>query len=229
MRCSFSFLAILAGLVAAGPALAGAPDVAGSAYRMAFDDVAPGALPAGWTVDATHAGKTLARWKVAADPKAPSAPNVLRVFPPSGNPGGTFNMCWTRAVRFDDGEIEVRLRADAGSEDQGGGPAWRIADRNNYYVARYNPLEHNFRLYRVRDGHRRMIATSEKIPIGAGTWFTIRIVHRGDHIQCFLDGEKRIDVHDTTFTGAGGVGLWTKADAATSFDDFAVRPEENGR
>ncbi len=208
---------------AAGTPAAGAAPEAVTAFH--FDGVAPGALPAGWTVDATHPGKSLARWKAARDEAAPSPPNVLRVFPPAGNPGGTFNLCWTRKVAFEDGTIEVRLRADSGSEDQGGGPAWRMRGRNDYYVARYNPLEHNFRLYRVKDGHRRMIASSERIPIGAGRWFTIRIVHRGDHIQCFLDGEKRIDVHDSTFAGPGGIGLWTKADAATSFDDLVIRPE----
>ncbi len=194
-----------------------------------FDTEKPGTLPEGWTVAATHPGPALARWKVAADDHAPSPPGVLRVFPPAGNPGGTFNLCWNPGLRFQDGTIEVRLRADAGREDQGGGPAWRMTDPDNYYVARYNPLEHNFRLYRVRDGHRRMIATAEGIPIGAGTWFTIRIVHHADHIQCFLDGKKRIDVHDATFAAGGAVGLWTKADAATSFDDLVVQSAEGGR
>jgi len=189
-----------------------------------FDGVAPGGLAAGWIVDATNRRGTLARWKAAADPAAPSPPNVLQAIPRPDTFGGTYNLCWTSSIPFLDGEIEVKLRANTGHEDQGGGPVWRVIDGDNYYIARYNPLEHNFRVYTVRKGARRMLDSASRIPIPAGQWLTIRIVQHGDHIVCFLDGKKYLDIHDTTFTKPGGVGLWTKADAATSFDDFIVRP-----
>ncbi len=214
----------LAGVMVAGLVLAGGP-AAPDTVRMGFDTLRPGTLPGGWKVEATNGRGEPARWKVAADPEAPSPPNVLQVVPRRDTFGGTFNLCWTDGVRFLDGEIEVTLRADTGHEDQGGGPMWRVKDRNNYYVARYNPLEHNFRVYVVRNGHRRMLDGASGLRIPAGRWFTVRIVHRGDHVVCFLDGTKLLDVHDTTFMAGGGVGLWTKADAATSFDDLVVRPE----
>lgn len=192
--------------------------------RVAFDGLHPGALPPGWKVEATNRRGNLAAWKVAAESRAPSSPNVLRAVPRSDNFGGTYNLCWVDGTRFLDGEIELKLRANTGHEDQGGGPIWRVQDRNNYYVARYNPLEHNFRLYIVKDGARKMLDSASRIKIATGQWFTIKIVQKGDHIQGWLDGKKLLDVHDTTFTRPGGVGLWTKADAATSFDDFTVRP-----
>jgi len=212
-------------VVGAGLASAQGPAAAKvSTVQVGFESVKPGGPPAGWKVEATNGRGKLAVWKVAADPEAPSPPKILQAVPNPSNFGGTYNLCWTKDVRFLDGEIEVKLRADTGHEDQGGGPIWRVKDRNNYYIARYNPLEHNFRVYIVKNGARRMLDSASRIKIGTGQWFTIRIVQRGDHIQGWLDGKKLLDVHDATFTKPGGVGLWTKADAATSFDDFTVRP-----
>lgn len=207
----------------AGFGYAGGP-AEGVATPMNFEAVQPGSLPAGWKVEATNQRGELAVWKVAADPAAPSSPNILQAIPSSDNFGGTYNLCWTESSSFLNGEIEVRLRANTGHEDQGGGPIWRVRDRNNYYISRYNPLEQNFRVYTVKDSARKMLDSASRIEIPKGQWFNIRIVQQGDHIEGWLDGKKLLDVHDATFTKPGGVGLWTKADAATSFDDFTVRP-----
>jgi hypothetical protein len=90
-----------------------------------------------------------------------------------------FNICWTSQPVFQDGEIEVKVLGDSGRADQGGGPIWRVKDSSNYYVARYNPLENNFRLYYVKDGDRKKIADAGNISIKTGEWFTIKIVHKG--------------------------------------------------
>ncbi len=187
-----------------------------------FEDVAVGEVPAGWTVASTHPRGPLAAWAVTAG--VPGAGRVLGVTPAPGVSGRTFNLCWTDGIRFRDGEITVRVRAVSGKEDQGGGPMWRVQDADNYYVARYNPLERNFRVYVVANGHRRMLDGASGLRIPAGRWFTIRIVQDGNHIQGFLDGTGLLDVRDGTFPEEGGVGLWTKADAATLFDDLVVRP-----
>ena len=210
-------------VVIAELAHAGGPTEA-KVTQVAFDVVGPGSLPAGWKVEATNLRGKLAAWEVVADSSAPSSPNILQAVPRSDNFGGTYNLCWTNSVGFLNGEIEVRLRADTGHEDQGGGPIWRAQDRNNYYISRYNPLEHNFRVYIVKDGARKMLDSASRIEIPKDTWFTIRIVQNGDHIEGWLDGKKLLDARDTTFTEPGGVGLWTKADAVTSFDDFRVHP-----
>ncbi len=199
------------------------PAVPQRVTRMTFDRVAVGQIPAGWKAEATHPRGRLAAWKVTADPQAPSPPNVLSVTPRHRASGGTFNLCWTPAIQFLDGEITVRVRANSGRGDEGGGPMWRVQDRNNYYVARYNPLEHNFRLYEVKNGHRHMLTGASRIPVPKGQWFTIRIVQRGRHIEGWLNGTKLFDAASATFPKAGGVGLWTKADAATSFDNLTVR------
>ena len=191
-------------------------------YRESFDGVKPGRLPEGWRVDATNPGGDLAAWSVVADPKSQTPPNVLSLEAVRDKSGSVFNLCWTRNVLFADGSLEVKVRADSGKEDQGGWVIWRAADAKNYYIARYNPLESNFRIYSVKDGRRRQIASVEDLAVKAGEWFTVKIVHKGKRIEGWLNDKKRIGADDETFSAAGGVGLWTKADAASSFDDFAV-------
>lgn len=195
-----------------------------------FDDVGAGNLPDGWVIDATNSIAMPAEWQVMPDPAAKSGGAVLVLTTPSARSEivsrlsrSLFNLCWTPDVAFRDGEIEVAVRAIAGKIDQGGGPIWRVRDANNYYIARYNPLEQNFRLYYVKDGKRLKLADASDLTIGTGQWFTIKIVHRGSHIEAWLNGNMLLEVIDDTFPAAGGVGLWTKADAATAFDDFVVR------
>ena len=118
--------------------------------------------------------------------------------------------------------IRVSFKAVKGKIDQGGGPVWRYQDENNYYIARMNPLEDNFRVYKVVKGKRTQLGTSDaKAP--AGKWHAIRVVQKGNRIQCYLNGKRHLDVKDDTFTNRGKVGLWTKADAVTSFDNFTYR------
>ena len=182
-------------------------------------------LPLGWKIAATKPKGDLAEWKVVADDQAPSAPNVLTITRINDDSRGVFNLLWTPTVSFQDGTIELKLRANTGRVDQGGGPIWRAKDFNNYYIARYNPLEGNFRLYYVKNGARKTLDSAGRISIKAGEWFTIKIVHKGEKIEGWLNGKKLLETKDRTFRQAGGVGFWTKADAATSFDGLSVKPD----
>lgn len=202
----------------AGPA---AP-AQGPAVVWSFEDVEPGLLPDGWKVEATHQHGPLATWEVVEDESAPSGSHLLALTRTNHASGGTFNLCWTDQVSFRDGEIQVRFKAVRGRVDQGGGVIWRARDENNYYIARFNPLEDNFRIYFVKDGVRQTLASVD-IELEAGRWHTLKIVQRGRDFEGWLDGQKLLAGSDDTFPEAGGVGLWTKADAVTSFDDFTVR------
>ena len=115
------------------------------------------------------------------------------------------------------------VKAREGREDQGGRVIWRAQDSNNYYIARWNPLDDNLRLYYVKDGSRRMLVSAEA-SLSPDRWHTLAIGHEGSHIEVYLNGQRLLEAEDSTFANAGGVGLWTKADAATSFDDFSVKP-----
>lgn len=118
------------------------------------------------------------------------------------------------------------MRANTGQEDQGGGLIWRVKDANNYYICRYNPLEENYRLYFVKDGTRKKIADVTGIKIPAGEWVKLEVAQKGDAIVCELNGKELLKASDATFADAGGVGFWTKADAATSFDSLEIETAE---
>jgi len=185
---------------------------------MNFDDRFEGELPAGWEVAATHMKQTLATWGIATD----SDGSHLALVKPNHEDRRTFNIVWTDEVEFLDGELSVRVRADSGKIDQGGGLVWRVQDSDNYYIARYNPLETNLRVYHVKDAVRTQLGDAANIPMPDGQWWTLAVRHHGNHIVVSLDGRDLLDVRDSTFTESGGIGLWTKADAATSFDDLSV-------
>jgi hypothetical protein len=202
--------------VAAGAAQAEAPD-----STWSFDDVPAGSLPPGWKAEQTNPRGQGAEWSVQQDASAPSGGQVLALTNTRGASGGTFNLAWTHQVPFQDGRIEVKVKAGTGREDQGGGPIWRVQDRNNYYIARWNPLEDNFRLYYVQDGRRRQLE-SANVDLPADQWHTIAIDYQGNRIVAYLNGSQMFETTDDTFAQAGGVGVWTKADAATSFDDLVV-------
>ena len=180
-------------------------------------------IPMGLRAETTGAAHFTAEWNVVPCNAAPSPPNVLRITEIKAPSGGQFNICWTDSIEMKDGTIEVMVRADTGRIDQGGGPMWRVTDRKNYYVARLNPMEDNFRLYYVKRGRRVMIAGASVHGIKAGDWFTIKIETRGNRITGWVNGRKLIETTDHTFSNPGGVGLWTKADAASSFDNFTVK------
>jgi hypothetical protein len=181
--------------------------------------------PKEWNFDSDQAGSmardfvnTSGEWKVFADSTAPSLPNVLAQV--AKNSGSAFNVTLVNGTLYKDVELSVKMKAIAGKEDQGGGLVWRAKDAQNYYVARYNPLEDNYRLYKVEKGRRSELKSAD-IKHTEG-WHTLRVTMKGSLIQCYYDGQKYLETKDTTFAGSGTIGLWTKSDAQTRFDDLMV-------
>jgi hypothetical protein len=171
--------------------------------------------PTGWKVDQTGEGEG-SQWKVVADKTSPSKTGwVLMQVAEAG--GRIFNLCVANDTNYQDLELTVWVKSGKGEIDQGGGPLWRYQDANNYYTARWNPIEKNFRLYHIVNGKRTQLATAEDIDIDATKWHTITIRHQGNKIECSLNGKKLLSVEDDAITKAGRIGLWTKADAQTFF------------
>ena len=183
------------------------------AETINFDSDAPGSLPLAWEQGVT--GRGTAKWAVRQDESAPSKPNVLQQ---SGT--GTFPWCVLRKTSVENGFVEVRFKALAGKEDQAGGVVWRWKDGNNYYVARANALENNVSLYYTEGGRRNTIKYVDA-PVPPKVWHTLRVEFSGRRISVALDGKTYIDLEDAHVSGSGAVGLWTKADSVTAFDDFS--------
>lgn len=180
----------------------------GSKTTWTFEDDPAGSTPRGfsaavgeWKVAATDDGKVLAQSARNEDP--------------------VFNVALVDGTAARDVDLSVKIKAVAGELDRGGGVIWRARDARNYYVARYNHLEDNFRVYKVVDGVRSEHFRNADITHHGG-WTTLRVTMKGDHIECYLDGRKYLDVRDSTFPGAGKIGLWSKADARTQFDDLTL-------
>jgi hypothetical protein len=189
---------------------------------FSFDNIPAGEFPNGWSNQKTGKGG-LGNWTVLADPTAPSQPNVLAQTSKE-NPGYHFNVAVAEETNFSDLEIDLMFKAIDGQEDQGGGPVWRYQDADNYYICRANPLESNFRVYKVVDGNRKQLQ-SANVEIPGNVWHKLVVKNMGNHIQCWYNGNLYLDVTDDTFT-SGKVGLWTKADAVTWFDDVKVETEK---
>ena len=183
-----------------------------SAETVNFDDMKTGTGPAGWT--ATQTGSGSAKWSVEKDESAPSRPNVLKQ---SG--AATFPVCIKNDTNLTDGFVEVKFKPVAGKEDQAGGVIWRVQDANNYYVARANALEDNVTIYHTING-KRVAFKNINTKVMSGVWHTLRVDFAGNKFSVTFDGNQVIDATDESFANAGKVGVWTKADSVTEFDNF---------
>lgn len=200
-----------------------------SAEIINFDTAKPGELPPGWIGTAT--GKGNPKWTVEKDESAPSKPNVLKQ---SGE--ATFPICVKADAKIKNGFVETKFKPVSGEEDQAGGLVWRYHDADNYYVVRANALENNVVLYKVEKGKRKPLdiigrkgGYGVEAKVSKGEWTTLRVDFAGNHFAVSLNGNKLFEVEDETFPNAGAVGLWTKADSVTLFDDFTCGNREEAR
>jgi hypothetical protein len=178
-----------------------------------FDKAEMGKPPAGWT--ATQTGSGQAKWEIVRDDTAPSKPNALKQ---SGQ--AAYPVCLKDDTSIKDGFVEVKFKPISGREDQAGGLVWRARDANNYYVARANALENNVTIYHTING-RRTEKQRARMTVSNGQWHTLRVEFQGNHFTVGLDGKNALEWEDDTFKDAGKVGVWTKADSVTLFDDFS--------
>jgi hypothetical protein len=201
--------------------LTGIAIAAGMALASGAGPIPDGPARQTWDFEADRTGmiargfrNEVGRWVVVRDGEN------LVLAQQASNDDAVFNVALVEGPSARDLDLSVRLRAVAGEVDRGGGLIWRARDAKNYYVARYNPLEDNFRVYKVQDGKRTQLQSAQ-VP-GDEAWHTLRVTMIGDTITGSLDGKRYLEARDATFADAGMVGLWTKADARSSFDDLKL-------
>ena len=156
------------------------------------------------------------KWTVEEMPGAPSGKKVLVQRAVENQ----FNVVVSPGGPYTDVDVSVRFKPISGREDASGGIVFRFAD-GRYYVIRANALEDNFRLY-YYDQKRYQLATATVKPPALGQWHTLRVVAVGDRIQAYLNGQLLLDHRDSRFR-SGQVGLWTKADSVTAFDELEIK------
>jgi hypothetical protein len=138
----------------------------------------------------------------------------------------TYNVIVAPSGPYSDVDVSMRFKPISGREDASGGIVFRFAD-GKYYLIRANALEDNFRSY-YYDRNRSMLESARVRAPALGQWHTMRVIAVGDRVQGWLDGALLLDYRDKRF-GAGRVGLWTKADSVTAFDDLVIRGVLAGR
>lgn len=191
----------------------------GKQFVYTFDSDTPGQLPTKFHCEKTGAGAQ-EKWVVSADPTAPSKPNVVTQTS-TDQTDYRFPLLISDEGSFQDLDVSVKFKAISGSIDRAGGLVFRLKDPNNYYVVRANALENNYRLYHVVNGRRSQFAGAN-LKVTSAEWHELRVEALRNKITCYFDGNKKIEATDDTFKDAGKVGLWTKADSVTSFDDLKV-------
>ena len=191
-----------------------------SAQEWSFDHEEPGVLPSQFSIGTLFDGRPAGNWEVLATERAKSSPHVLAQLMAKGAEHA-YKVALIKEVIASDLDLEVSFLPIQGRADMGGGLIWRASDDRNYYLARANPLEQNIRVYRVVKGIRHLLQSFNQT-IHVKQWHTLRVTHQGCRMNIFYDDKQVFNLCDETFH-TGMIGLWTKSDAVTYFDDLTLQ------
>jgi hypothetical protein len=198
--------------------------VQGASRKVDFSDDAVGQPPKGFEFGYTAKAGAPGKWIVEAE----GANKYLAQVDPD-NTRARFPVAVVSDISAADLDLSVRFRPISGRVDQAAGLVWRYRDQDNYYIVRANALEDNVVLYKVENGKRTDLPVKgegrtygKKSEVPAKQWSTLRVVANGRLFEVYFNGTKLYDVEDATFTQAGKVGVWTKADSVTQFDDLTI-------
>ena len=196
----------------------------GATRTIDFTDGTVGQAPNGFEFGHTAKAGTPGRWIVQADG---SNKYLAQVDP--DNTRSRFPVAVVTGISAGDVDLSVRFRPVSGRVDQAAGLVWRFQDQDNYYIVRANALENNVVVYKVERGKRTDLPVKgegrtygKKAPVAAGQWSTLRVAAVGPLFTVYLNDKKLYEVEDRTFSQAGKVGVWTKADSVTQFDDLTI-------
>ena len=217
MNPSVTFVSILISLPMVFGAVTAQEKTAVPAQIWNFDRELPGTLPGEFSIGTLFDGRPAGDWQVLATDRAKSPPNVFAQVMAKGAEH-SYKVALIKEVIAFDLNLEVSFLPIQGRADMGGGLIWRATDDRNYYLARANPLEQNIRVYRVEKGFRHLLQNFNQT-IDTRQWHTLRVMNRGCQITIFYDHTQVFDLCDKTFR-EGMIGLWTKSDAVTYFDDL---------
>ncbi len=205
---------------------------AASTVTLDFEAFELGKTPAGFSSALTGGGGPVS-WVIQQDTTAPSGGKVLAQTSTDGT-SYRFPLCVYDNFTAKDVGVSVKFKPISGKVDQAAGIVWRYKDKDNYYIVRANALENNVVLYKVENGKRTdlkpldagLFAYGKKAKVPKEQWSELRVVAKGNRFEVSVNGDSLFVVEDDTFTKAGRVGLWTKADSVTSFDNLTIESEE---
>jgi hypothetical protein len=218
LKLSQLFIFLLVAVAVAAPVIGFSLD---SAIRVwTFDDDPPDSLPSEFLVGTLYDGRPAGEWKILQTEMTNNGPHVLGQLMGKGAEHA-YKVVLIRDSTATDVDVRVSFLPISGKADMGGGLIWRTTDDRTYYLARANPLEQNVRVYRVINGIRHLLHSFDQT-IVMKQWHTLQVINRGCRIQVFYDKKQVFDLCDKTFS-TGGIGLWTKSDAVTYFDNLSLQ------
>ena len=220
MKPSAIFISVATSLLIAFGVVAAEEGTAVPVQIWNFDREQPGTLPGDFSIGTLFDGRPAGDWQIVATDRAKSPPHVLAQMMAKGAEHA-YKVVLLKGAIASDLNLHVSFLPIQGQADMGGGLIWRAADDRNYYLARANPLEQNIRVYRVVKGIRHLLQNFDQT-IDVRQWHTLRVTHRGCHLTIFYDDKQVFALCDKTFQ-EGTIGLWTKADAVTYFDDLQLQ------
>ena len=192
--------------------------------KIDFTDDAAGQPPKGFEFGHTAKAGAPGKWIVQAE----GTNKYLAQVDPDST-GSRFPVAVVSDVTAADVDLSARFRPVSGRVDQAAGLVWRFQNEDNYYIVRANALENNVVLYKVEKGKRTDLPVKgegrtygKKVQVPSGQWSTLRVVAAGPRFEVFFNGSRLYEVEDRTFSQPGKVGVWTKADSVTQFDDLSV-------
>ena len=198
--------------------------VHGASRKIDFADDAVGQPPKGFEFGYTAKAGTPGKWIVEAE-----GANKYLAQVDADSTRARFPVAVVSDIGAADLDVSVRFRPISGRVDQAAGLVWRYRDQDNYYIVRANAVEDNVVLYKVEKGTRTDLPVKgegrtygKKAEVPAKQWSTLRVVATGWLFEVYFNGTKLYEVEDATFTQAGKVGVWTKADSVTQFDDLTI-------
>jgi hypothetical protein len=196
------------------------PEAQQTTIQLDIANMRVGVAPPGFEFTLTGGGPVSA-WKVIADPTAAAQKAIAQTS--QDRTDYRFPLAVYLPLSTQNVDVTVHFKPVSGEVDQAGGIAVRVADRDNYYVARANALEDNVRFYRVVNWRRQQIQGAN-LKVASNEWHTLGLRAEGNRFTVSFDGKPLYTAEDGTFSGAGRVALWTKADSVTHFDAISITP-----
>lgn len=223
MRLAISRRALLSHMSASAASVMGlgvtipAPADTPANTTVSLGAAPPGSLPSGFVPGLAGGGGPVA-WQIVADDSAPSRRVLAQIS--TDRTSGRYPVCIYDRLTARDIDVSVRFKPVSGRVDQAGGIIVRVIDPNTYYVVRANALENNVRLYHMIEGRRTQFAGAD-IRVQSGVWQALRLRAEGSRFEAYFEGKRLFEASDSRLPGPGRIGLWTKADSVTHFDQLA--------
>ena len=198
--------------------------LSGATRKVDFSDSTVGQPPKGFEFGHTAKAGAPGKWIVQSE-----GDNKYLAQVEADATRARFPVAVVSDISAADVDLSVRFKPVSGRVDQAAGLVWRFQNEDNYYIVRANALEDNVVLYKVESGRRTDLPLKgegrtygKKSEVPSGQWSTLRVVANGRLFEVYLNGSKLYEVEDATFSKPGKVGVWTKADSVTQFDDLTV-------